>query len=318
MESRAYALVTGAFVIGLAVAIALWAHWLAKEPLARTVYRVVATIPVAGLNPEAQVRYRGIPAGRVSTIALDPQDTRRILITIEVNDDIPVTRGTWAQLGMEGITGIAYVHLLDDGTDPSPPARGADGVAELVLRPSFMDTLADGAESTVREARALVAALTTLLSEENRRRISASLAALEKTTAGLELGAARLPAAIERTEARLAAWLAEDNLRLAQQTLARLNEATAALPEVAREARQLAAESRAVAERIGRLAAEAQAGASALRAETLPRVNALADSVERSAERIGRLATELEREPASLVWGRGRARPGPGEPGFAP
>jgi phospholipid/cholesterol/gamma-HCH transport system substrate-binding protein len=318
MESRAYALITGVFVIGLAVAVALWAQWLAREPLVRTTYRVVSAIPVSGLNPEAQVRYRGMPAGRVSAIALDPKDPRRILITIEVNDDIPVTRGTWAQLGMEGITGIAYVHLLDDGADPAPPARGADGVAELALRPSLMDTLADGAEGAVREARELIAALNALLAEDNRRRIGAALASLEKTSADLEAGAARLPGAIERAEARLQAWLAEDNRRLARETLERLGEAAAALPELAREARSLAAESRGLVERLGRLVAEAQSGAGAVREDTLPRINALAESVERGAERFGRLAADLDREPSSLVWGRRPLRPGPGEPGFVP
>ncbi|MCX7961011.1 MAG: MlaD family protein [Burkholderiales bacterium] len=318
MESRAYALVTGVFVLGLAFAIAFWARWLTKEPVARTVYRVVATVPVSGLNPEAQVRYRGMPAGRVAAIALDPKDPRRILITIEVNDGIPVTRGTWAQLGMEGITGIAYVHLLDDGADPSPPVRGADGIAELALRPSLFDRLADGAEGTLRETRELVAALKALLDEENRRRLGATLASLERTAAQLEAGAARLPGAIERTDARLQAWLAEDNRRLARETLERLGEAAAALPDLAREVRALAAESRELVARVGRLAAEAQAGAAALREETLPRVNALAESAERSAERIARLASDLEREPASLVWGRRPPRPGPGEPGFVP
>ena len=53
-------------------------------------------------------------------------DARRILIDIEVDSHIPVTRGTYAQLGMEGITGIAYVHLLDDGKD-AQPARGIGG-----------------------------------------------------------------------------------------------------------------------------------------------------------------------------------------------
>ena len=109
MESRAYALITGLFVLGLTACIVLWAHWLAKEPLARTHYRVVSTVPVSGLNVEAQVRYRGMSVGRVSAITLDPKDPRRILVRIEVDDNIPVTHGTYAQLGTEGITGIAYV-----------------------------------------------------------------------------------------------------------------------------------------------------------------------------------------------------------------
>ena len=66
MESRAFALITGLFVLGITACIILWAQWLAKVPLARTPYRVVSMVPVSGLNPEAQVRYRGMSVGRVT------------------------------------------------------------------------------------------------------------------------------------------------------------------------------------------------------------------------------------------------------------
>ena len=123
MESRAYALITGLFVLGVAACIAVWAQWLNKTPIARTAYRVVALGPVTGLNPEAQVRYRGMSVGRVTAIGLDAKDPRRILVDIEVDDGIPITKRTFAQLGMEGITGIAYVHLQDDYKDMALPAR---------------------------------------------------------------------------------------------------------------------------------------------------------------------------------------------------
>src|SRR5678815_1741530 len=124
MESRAYALITGLFVLGIAGCIIAWANWLAKTPIART-------------------DYRGMGVGRVSTIALDPKDPRRILINIEVDNSIPVTKGTYAQLGMEGITGIAYVHLLDDYKNMQAADKAPDGVAELPLRPAFFDVLSD-------------------------------------------------------------------------------------------------------------------------------------------------------------------------------
>jgi len=318
MESRAFALITGAFVLGLLACLIAWAQWLAKEPLARTKYRVVSTIPVAGLNPEAQVRYRGMGVGRVNTIGLDPKDKRRILIGIEVDDAIPVTRGTYAQLGMEGITGIAYVHLLDDGRDQQPAAAAADGIAELALRPSFMDTISDGAEGTVREARELIAALHALLNEDNRKRIGTTLASLEKVAVNLEATSQRLPGVIDLTDARLGAWLGEDNRKLARDSLEKMNEALASLPGLTKEAKQLAQDARGLVAQIGKLSAEAQAGAGAVREDTLPRVNALADTVERGAQRVGRLAAELDRQPDSLLWGRKPSRPGPGEPGFAP
>jgi phospholipid/cholesterol/gamma-HCH transport system substrate-binding protein len=312
MESRAFALITGLFVLGITACIVVWAHWLAKVPLARTQYRVVSTVPVSGLNPEAQVRYRGMGVGRVKSIGLDAKDPRRILVSIEVDDNIPVYRSTYAQLGMEGITGIAYVHLLDDYSNMRPPAKDADGFAELPLKPSFFDSLSDDAEGAVRDARTLMSSLNELMTPENRRRLAATLASLDKITANLQAASERLPVVLERGEA----WLGEDNHRVARETLERVNDAAKALPGLARDAQDLVKETRGLVDSIKRLTAEAHGTAGSMREDTLPRVNALAESVERGAQRVGRLALQLDREPQSAIFGRKPGRPGPGEPGF--
>jgi phospholipid/cholesterol/gamma-HCH transport system substrate-binding protein len=273
---------------------------------------VVATGPVSGLNPEAQVRYRGMGVGRVSTIGLDTKDPRRILVNIEVDDTIPVTRGTYAQLGMEGITGIAFVHLQDDYKDMQPAAKGADGVAELPLKPAFFDMISDSAEGAVKDARELMASMNGLLTPENRKRIGSTLASLEKISANLEVASARMPGAMARVES----FLSEDNRRMAASSLERINETAKSLPELTREAQLLVKDAREVASQVGRLSNEAGSTAGSMRDDTLPRVNSLAESVERSSQRVGRLALQLDREPQSAIFGRKPGRPGPGEPGF--
>jgi phospholipid/cholesterol/gamma-HCH transport system substrate-binding protein len=318
VESRAFALITGLFVLGLGACIIVWAHWLAKDPLARKPYRVVSGIPVSGLKKEAAVRYRGMEVGRVTSIGLDKRDKRGILIGIEVNEEIDITRGTYAQLGMEGITGIAYVHLLDDGKDMALKTPGPDGTIDLVLRPSFLDSLSDGADGTVREVRELIASLHDLLNPDNRKRIGTTLASLEKISSQLEATTQRLPGFIDRNDTRLATLLGEGNQRNLRETLEQLNRTMAALPELVKEADILVRDARSLAAHVGKLSVEAQTGASSIREDTLPRVNSLAETVERSAQRVGRVAAELDRRPESLIWGRQPARPGPGEPGFAP
>ncbi|HUK05172.1 MAG TPA: MlaD family protein [Burkholderiales bacterium] len=312
MESRAYALITGLFVLGIAGCIVVWAQWLAKTPIARSTYRVIATGAVSGLNPEAQVRYRGMSVGRVAGIALDQKDPRRILVNIEVDSTIPITKGTYAQLGMEGITGIAYVHLQDDYHQMEPKQAGPDGVVELPLRPSFFDTVSDSAEGAVRDARELMASLNALLTPENRKKIGAMLASLERASASLEQASARLPGTLERANALMSA----ENRRNVAGVLEKAGDAAKGLPELAREVHQLVKEGRELVAQVGRLSAEAQGAAGAVREETLPRVNALAESVDRSAQHVGRLALQLDREPQSAIFGRKPGRPGPGEPGF--
>ena len=312
MESRAYALITGLFVLGIAGCIVVWAQWLARTPIERTPYRVVATGAVSGLNPEAQVRYRGMSVGRVASIALDQKDPRRILVNVEVDSSIPVTKGTYAQLGMEGITGIAYVHLQDDYRNMEPKEKGPDGVVELPLKPAFFDTISESAEGAVRDARELMASLNALLTPENRKRVTAMLASLESTSANLEKASARLPATIAGAEA----LLSEDNRRHVAGLLQNADQASRNLPELTREMQQLVKDGRELVAQVNRLAVEAQGAAGSVREDTLPRVNALAESVDRASQQVGRLALQLDRDPQSAIFGRKPGRPGPGEPGF--
>lgn len=312
MESRAYALITGLFVLGIAGCIVLWAQWLGKTPIARAAYRVVATGAVSGLNPEAQVRYRGMSVGRVSSIALDPKDPRRILVNIEVDKGIPITKGTYAQLGLEGITGISYVHLQDDYRAMEPKEKGPDGVVELPLRPSFFDTVSDSAEGAVRDARELMSNLNSLLTPENKRSIAALLKSLERSSANLEAATARLPQVISRAEA----VLSDENRRHLSGALENASLASAQLPGLTREMESLVREGRATVAKVDRLAEQLEGTTGALREESLPRYNALAESVDRSSQRFGRLSLQLDRDPQSLIFGRKPGRPGPGEPGF--
>jgi len=312
MESRAYALITGLFVLGVAACIAAWAQWLNKTPVARTAYRVVALGPVTGLNPEAQVRYRGMSVGRVAAIGLDAKDPRRILVDIEVDGGVPITKRTFAQLGMEGITGIAYVHLQDDYKDMALAGKAASGYVEIPLRPAFFDILADGAEGVIKDAREVMGNLNDLMRPENRRRISATLASLERITSDLEVTAQRLPS----TLARVDSLLSEENRRLVTGTLEGVNATAKDLPELARETQRLVKDAREMAGKVSRLSDEAASAAVAVREETLPRINSLAESVERDSQRFGRLSLQLDREPQSVIFGRKPGRPGPGEPGF--
>jgi phospholipid/cholesterol/gamma-HCH transport system substrate-binding protein len=316
MENRSFALATGLFLLGLITAAVVTGSWLSGNQKSRTAYRVVSTGSVTGLNPQGQVRYRGISVGRVQRIQLDPADTRRILIEVEVDSETPITRGTYAQLGQEGITGIAYVHLLEEGKDKSAPVASPDGVVEIAMRSSAMDDIFETAAGVAKDAKEVAASLNALLSNDNRRNVGAVLVSLEKASANLAVASQKLPGALARADRGLQSVLSDENVRRTSESLQRMSEAAKEFPLIAAESRKLVEDARQLVAQAGRLAGEAQGATGAVRRETLPRVNALAETVERGAERIGRLATELERRPDSVVWGRPGGRPGPGESGF--
>jgi phospholipid/cholesterol/gamma-HCH transport system substrate-binding protein len=231
-------------------------------------------------------------------------------VEIEVQDSLKMTRGTYAQLGMEGITGISYVHLLDDGKDKTP--LPADGVPDIVLKPSMLDELFDSAGGVTSGVKEVLASVQKVLNAENRENAAAALASLRTVTANLEVASRRLPGTLERADG----FFSEQNRRNVSETLASVQASTRDMPELAREAKAMVLEARRLTESVNTLALEARGATADVRHETLPRAHALAESVERGAERIGRLAYELERHPESVLWGRSPSRPGPGEAGF--
>ena len=145
MESRAHAIAAGIFTLLLGLASALAVFWLSGKQEATNEYILVTRGNVSGLNTQAQVRFRGMRAGKVLDIDLDPKDPRNILITISVAADLPMTRGTTAKLNYQGVTGLASVLLEDKGENIEPLKRTDGEPPRIELKPNFMDNLGDNA-----------------------------------------------------------------------------------------------------------------------------------------------------------------------------
>lgn len=65
MESRAHALAAGIFTLLLGLATALVMFWFSGKREAANEYVLVTKGNVSGLNTQAQVRFRGMRAGKV-------------------------------------------------------------------------------------------------------------------------------------------------------------------------------------------------------------------------------------------------------------
>ena len=109
MESRAHAIVAGLFTVLLGISVILAALWFSRENYDHVTYVLESRHSVSGLNPQAPVRLRGVPIGKVQSIEFDDEHPSLILITIVVKGGSRITRGTYAQLGAQGITGTSYV-----------------------------------------------------------------------------------------------------------------------------------------------------------------------------------------------------------------
>jgi phospholipid/cholesterol/gamma-HCH transport system substrate-binding protein len=92
----------GIFVLVVAALLAGLAVWLTRDNREYQLYEMSTKDGVSGLQPQATVRYKGVPVGKVVRIGFDPQIPGNVLIRIAVGEDTPVTPATYAQLGYQG------------------------------------------------------------------------------------------------------------------------------------------------------------------------------------------------------------------------
>jgi len=204
MENRSYALAAGAFVLLLGLGVVASSLWFGHDTVKTRNYVLASRYAVTGLNPEAQVRYRGVLVGKVTTIDFDPADPRTILIGVSVQDKTPITAGTYGRLELQGVTGLSYVMLEDDGHRPAPLAEG--GGARIEVQPSFFDSITASGQDVVRDVDQVAKRVNLLLSDDNQRQLMATLHNLEQASGrlvvlaqALEPTVKALPALAERS-----------------------------------------------------------------------------------------------------------------------
>lgn len=303
MENRAHALVAGAFTLFLLLAAVAAVWWFGGKREATVDYLVVARQNVTGLSLQGQVRYRGIRVGRVESIRLSHRDSRDILIRISISKDVPVTRGTTAKLGYQGMTGIAHV-LLEDSGDAPEPLTSSQGLPRIPMQPSLIQELSESGSATLKQAQLLLTSANELLNPENRERIGRTLANLENSSAGL------------------AATLAEARALLADPRVKRLGPAIAKIDDAADSARGLLGEARLLVPRLLALTDKVdqmvgEANGEGVAASTV-RLQELGRELTLTSRQLTQTLQMLEDAPQSMLFGPPPATPGPGEAGFVP
>jgi phospholipid/cholesterol/gamma-HCH transport system substrate-binding protein len=284
--------------------LALW--WFSdKREVTRDVV-LVTTGSVNGLNPQATVRYRGIVAGKVADITLDSANPRDLLVTVRIRANLPITKGTRARMASQGVTGLAYISLDDNGDQPEPLVGDPPRIR---LAPGLMEEVADASLQTLNRLREIAERLATLTRAENLTRIEKTLANLESSSQGLDRTLKEAPLAL----ASVRQVFSKDNLARIQRSLGNLEHLSADAVPMATEGRNLLVKLQTVADRIDSIAGATGEGFST---STLPRLNVLLQELTTTSRQLSDLLDEIDSSPQLLILGRGKPPPGPGEAGF--
>jgi len=148
METDKHYFFEGLFIIVLAIGAAIYAVWLGSPGRQDDVlYRVHFRESVSGLTAGDAVKFRGVDAGTVKSIRVDPENTRLVVVDLRLRKETPVMTDTRASLEMKGITGVVVIEL--NGGDPeaktllaaTPPGQVPEIPSEKTGLKAMLDDL---------------------------------------------------------------------------------------------------------------------------------------------------------------------------------
>ena len=114
MEREARYAAVGAFVLLVLAMAVLFVYWYAEGHERRDYarYEVYFDGSVSGLARGAPVRYLGVDVGRVVRMGIDPRNSSRVEVIVDIDSSAPVSAATLAELSLQGVTGLLYIDLI--------------------------------------------------------------------------------------------------------------------------------------------------------------------------------------------------------------
>jgi len=303
MENKAHALIAGAFVVLVTALLAVLALWLTRDNTARNLYEMSTSETVSGLQPQATVRYRGVAVGKVEDIGFDQKVKGNVLIRVSIDQAAPVTRSTFATVASQGVTGLGFIQLDDDGSSGQRLAPNDDDPPRIPLRQGGIDKLLKQGEAIFNQAEQVTTRINQLLSSQNEAAINTAVTQLAEAAGSIN----RVAKALEPAVATLPA--------LSSDAQAALRSVKSATDEVSLTARRLNEKGGAL-DRLKDGGEALAAGVETFSAATLPKLGEVADETARTMRQLRRTVNAVDDNPQALIFGNGPAVPGPGETGF--
>jgi len=327
MENKSHAIAAGTFVLLMMALLITMALWLMRDTSEQRPFEISSKEAVTGLQPQAGVRYKGVTVGRVTAISLDGQTPGNVLVRIAVNDNAPMTTTTFASLGFQGVTGLAFVQLDDTGAASQPLSTSKAHPARIPMRPGLMSRLTEQGGNLLNQLEEASKRMNALLAPENQQTLTTAVANLGQAASSIQQLTRHADQALTGTGPegstnlpRLTAQV-DATFKSMQQTSERLRDSAELVKNSAEQFRRTSvrmSEPGGTLDRIARSTEALTNSATTLNATLLPRLSRTSEEATRTARLVGRAVEDIGDQPQSLLFGKGAAAPGPGESGFVP
>lgn len=186
METRAGYVVVGTFVLALIAGLVVAVLWVARGQLAQqqTRYDIYFASVTSGLVEGSAVQISGVQVGRVASVRLDPRNSQRVRVTIEVRDDAPIRSDSVASIEMQALTGSAWIEITP-GSSTAPPIEISDDQPYPVIwsRDSEIQKVVASLPELVAKLGDVTDRVASVLDEKNRASLAAILDNLQRVSA---------------------------------------------------------------------------------------------------------------------------------------
>jgi phospholipid/cholesterol/gamma-HCH transport system substrate-binding protein len=174
MYSRINYTLVGLFVLLFTLLALGFAFWLAKYGFRENYdyYYLYFKEPVDGLTPDSTVKLKGVDAGKVSSIEIDPKNIERIRVKIRLKHGTPIVQGMYAVLKLQGITGLSYVQI-EGGKEGAPRLSASNGKIPVIpTHESLLHRLSQSAPQLLDKLQNTAEGLNRLFSRHNQEQLT--------------------------------------------------------------------------------------------------------------------------------------------------
>jgi phospholipid/cholesterol/gamma-HCH transport system substrate-binding protein len=280
METKANYVAVGAFVLICVIGLVAAVMWLAGMQYSQeyAYYQAYFKGPVTGLGTGTITRFNGIEVGRIKSLAFDPTDPQRVIVTMQVQPDLNIREDSVASIESQGFTGATYVEI-SGGTANSPLLTAKDDQRYPVIRTrqSTLQQLEQSAPEMIAKLDSAAGRINDLLNDNNRRALAHVLANLDETTGTIARRSADIDAAI-----------------------ANANAATAQLNAASKSLAPTIDQANLTIRKYGKVADDADAF---INGQALSQLSDLIGEMRRLVANMDRFSDQLNRQPTQLLFG---------------
>ncbi|HEX3432058.1 MAG TPA: MlaD family protein [Rhizomicrobium sp.] len=284
METKANYVAVGAFVLICFAALLVALIWLGGSQYTRefAYYRTYFWGSVTGLGDGTLVRYNGIQVGRVSKVEFDPNNPKRVIVTLQITPSLPIHSDSIASVASEGLTGGSYVEI--DGGSQSAPVLPHTMFGEYPVirsRPSTLQQIEQSAPQLLVKINHIADRLSDVLSDKNRQAFSETLGNLREVTANLAKHSGQFDSIVKN-----------------------LNTASTGLTTDLSDLHTVLGSAQQVTQRVDKLAVDVDKLSGDIDTQVNgARIDQVLAQTREMVKSLTRLSDELEREPTRLLYG---------------